>query len=670
MTQQEAQIEIEKLSDLLRQFQHEYYVLGRPSVTDMEYDRLFDTLSALENEFPQLKDPNSPTARVGSDLSEDFPEVEHSIPVLSLDKAYTADEVVAWMEKTVKNTGQDLTFTIEEKIDGVSIVLYYQDGTLVRAVTRGNGTIGNDVTGNVRTIGAVPLQLPKPVNIAVRGEIFLKKDDFKVINNKLETPYANPRNLASGTLRRIKSAEVAVVPLDIFIYEGFFEDEERPSHHEIIEELKEMGFKINERFGIFKGAADDVHEYIEKSVQERDGLPYEIDGLVIKVDEIGIRENLGYTGHHPRWAIAFKFESPVGETTIRAIDVQVGRTGRITPVGRVDPVAIGGAAISNVTLHNQAYIDMLEIPIGDIVEVSRRGDVIPAVERVIEKNEESAGFWKMPDICPACNTEIVQKGAHAFCPNYDCPDQVKGRLFFFIGRGQMDIDGLGNETMDVLIKQGLVNRIDDLYTCDFSQLLELHGFGEKKVALMEKGIKDTFSRPFEKVMVSLGLPDIGASVIESLVEAGYNTIDKIYELCDEGDIETFTQIDRIGEKTAESIIRELSNPKVREVIAKLRSYGLSFEAEIKENRLHEDELVFKDQSWCVTGSFESFKPRDLAKDEIKKRGGKVVSSVTGKTTHLLAGEKAGSKMKKALDLGVIVVSEEEFLSLLNNEVSG
>jgi DNA ligase (NAD+) len=489
MKRTDAQKRAAELSRTLRDLQRAYFVDSRPLVSDAEYDRLFDELVSIEAEFPDLASADSPARRVGSDLTQDLPEVAHTLPVLSLDKSYTAEELSSWIAKTTRNAGRELSFVCEEKIDGASIVLYYEEGLLARAVTRGNGLVGNDVTGNVKTIGAVPLRLPRPLTLAARGEVFLARSLFDSINSKLEEPYANPRNFASGSLRRVKSSEVAGIPLGIFVYEGFLQPAPA-THHETLELLQELGFRLNPRTGFFSdsgqaaeaarrhpewrtGSLGDLVGFIESQRRERKDLDYEIDGVVVKVDELAVRESLGYTGHHPRWAVAFKFESPQGATTVRAIDVQVGRTGRITPVARVEPVKLSGATISNVTLHNQEYIDLLELAIGDRVAVSRRGDVIPAVERVLEKNESGASTWKLPAACPTCAKGLVRRGAHHFCPNEDCPDQVRGRLAFFVGRGQMDIEGIGPETIEVLLSNGLVKDPADLYYFDPAKLLDL-----------------------------------------------------------------------------------------------------------------------------------------------------------------------------------------------------
>jgi DNA ligase (NAD+) len=670
--------EAERLRELLRRYQHEYYVLARPSVSDQEYDRLFDRLLELERLDPELSADDSPTRRVGSDLTQELPEVPHSVPVLSLDKAYTADELSSWMQKCRKAGGRRLSFVAEEKIDGSSIVLYYEQGRLARAVTRGNGLVGNDVTGNVRTIRAVPLLLSRPVTVAVRGEIFLPRPLFDSINTRMETPYANPRNLAAGTLRRVKSSEVAVVPLDIFVYEGHFGEAPPETHVAILEQLEALGFKCNPRTAVFAdpedqaglrarhprwrvGGFEELEGYLEQSRRQRAQLPYDIDGLVVKVNELAAREALGFTGHHPRWAMAFKFEAPEAESVVERIEVQVGRTGRITPVARIRPVRLSGSTIANATLHNQDYVDLLELAIGDRVSISKRGDVIPAVERVSEKNEQGNTTWRMPGACPACGTSLVVQGAHHFCPNPDCPDQVRGRLRFFVGRDQMDMENVGPETLEVLIQRGLVRDVQDLYSFDPAALLELPGFGEKKVELIRAGIAASKSRPFRRVLVALGVPELGQKVVELLCDAGFHDMDSLLRLADRGDPAPLLAIHGIGERTAETLLAELSRPEVRRRIAALRRAGLNFR---EQARAAPARGPFQGQVWCVTGSFQRFKPRELAMEEVKKRGGKVSASVTSKTTHLLAGENPGSKLDKARELGVRIVDETEFLRLL------
>ncbi len=674
--------EIRKLSDLLSLYQNAYYVKNKPLVSDIEYDRLFDRLLDLEQNNPDLVLPDSPSMRVGSDLSKDIPEVTHTIPVLSLDKGYTVDSIRDWMDKTISKAGSDLSFVVEEKIDGVSIVLYYKNGILDLAATRGNGSVGNDITNNVKTIKSVPLRLSEAVDIIVRGEIYLPLAEFEKLNSQLEIPFANPRNLTAGTLRRKKSIDVASIPLDIFIYEGFHNKSEM-DHVEILGYLKKLGFKVSSSIAVFssstaliksgskkndsewfRGDFDSLSEYVEKHTEERKNLPYEIDGLVIKVNETKVRESLGFTGHHPRWAIAYKFESPEGTTSIKDIDIQVGRTGRITPVARVEPVFIGGSTISNVTLHNQDYINLLELAIGDIVSVSKRGDVIPAVERVIDKNENDNTVWQIPSICPSCNEGLIKKGAHLFCVNTECPDQIKAKIFFFLGKNQMDIDNFGPETADFLIDQNFIRRIPDIYNFEFDRLKGQPGFGAKKIKLISDGVKISLTQPYSRVLPSLGIPELGKKAVELLIAAGFRDVDDLIKIALEQDSEKLVSIKGIGVRTAAIIIAEFSSQIILDLIEDLKTAGLNFvEKEISPKDLLPQ--ICENQIWCITGSFENFKPRSAAGEEITKRGGKTTTSVTGKTTHLLAGTAAGSKLVKAQNLGTKIISENEFMEMLN-----
>lgn len=674
-----------ELSKLLTEYQRAYYVTGRALVSDMEYDRLFDELMLLEKEHPEVRTPDSPTQRVGSDLSSDFPEVEHSIPVLSLDKAYSDSEILSWTKKTMKNTGENLSFVLEEKLDGFSIVLYYEHGLLARAVTRGNGFIGNDVTANVKTIHSVPLRLTETVDIAVRGEVFLRKAEFERINATLSEPYANPRNLAAGTIRRNKSSETAQVPLSIYVYEGFWSEPVNITDHiQILSRLKNLGFAVDPHLSFFcrteeeakrrlqeacldgrAGSFDDIPKAIEEYTKARADLPYEIDGLVVKVNELSTREELGYTGHHPRWAIAYKFEAPQAQTQVLDIDVQVGRTGRITPMARIKETQLSGSTIRNITLHNQDYVDELELAIGDTVAISKRGDVIPAVENVIEKNELGNTTWKMPERCPVCNTPLVVRGAHHFCPNRDCPAQAKGRLAFFCGKGQMDIEGLGPKTIETLYDNGFVKNIAELYTFDFSRLRGLEGFGGtegKKIEGMKMAIEQSRRTPFRSVLVSLGIPEFGRKAVDLVCDAGYDSMDKLLDVADRHDVEALSAIHGIGGVTANLIIDGLNSEDTRILIDDLRKAGLQMQDEKEDGPILEQ--IFQGQSWCVTGSFVNFNPRSKAMDEIKRRGGTEVSGVSRKTTCLLAGSGAGSKIDKAREFGVRIVTEEEFMSML------
>lgn len=653
--------EVSTLSELLRGYQHEYYVLAKPTISDIEFDKLMDRLLALEAEYPELVALDSPSHRVGSDLVSDLPEARHSVPVLSLDKVYSTQELVSWTVKLAASGAK--RFVIEEKLDGASVVLYYEKGILDRAITRGNGETGNLVTANVRTIGTIPLRLPRQLTGAVRGEVFLTRSDFERIAAGSEIPYASPRNLAAGSIRRVKSSDVAAMPLRIFCYESFF-DSQPESHWASLELLRELGFPVNPSTALIEGSAEEVaarlEAYVGKSTKNRATLDWEIDGLVLKVDDFGVREQLGYTGHHPRWAMAFKFENPQGQSRLLSIDVQVGRTGRITPVARIEPVQISGTTISNVTLHNEDYIQTLELGLGDSIVVSRRGDVIPAIERVLEKTSEQV--WSFPERCPCCDSLLEKRGAHHFCPNFECPDRQLGRLMFFCARDQMDIEGLGSETIEFFWKEGLLHDIPDIYSLPYDKITGLPGFGEKKVAGIRAGIEKSLESPYRKVLASLGLPDLGPKACELILDAGYHSIDDLFRLADEGRVAELAAIKGLGDKTVEKFAGYFASPDFRNLTAKLRAAGLQFTEETGADGVDANG-PFAGQVWCVTGSFETFKPRDLAMELVKKHGGRISSDVSSKTSHLLAGSGAGSKLAKAEKLGVTVVDEATFLAM-------
>ncbi len=684
-----AKEEIQSLTEKLISYQDTYYKEGVSLVSDSEYDRLTDRLIELEKEYPEYALPSSPTRRVGSDLTSDFPEVEHTIPVLSLDKAYSKDEVLSFFSRSIEKEGGALSFVAEEKIDGISMVLYYEDGILTRAVTRGNGSVGNDVTPNIVTIKSVPLELKEKVDIAVRGEVYLPKADFEKVNASLpeDEKAANARNLAAGTVRRQKSSDCARVPLDMYCYEGFWSDKSQTpeDHLHILSKLKELGFRINPDFAYIAESEEEAKKalervnlggsaysfsslssYIERMTEKRPTLDHEIDGLVFKINELDVREKFGYTVHHPRWAIAYKFESPHSQSKLLSVTCQVGRTGRITPVAEIEPVALGGSTIRRATLHNQEYIDELELAVGDTVSITKRGDVIPAVEEVIEKNEEGNTTYKLPTLCPCCSTPLEKRGAHTYCPNFNCPDQAKGRLSYFASRDQMDIDTLGPKTIDILFSQGILKNTEDIYTADYTKAVGLPGIGEKTVSSIIESVKKSKEQPFKTVLASLGIPEIAKKSAEILIAGGFDNIDKIIQAATSDDIKAFTSIKGMGEETAANIIKTFKDENFMRMVNALRESGLHFSVDM-DKKEEEKEKIFSGEVWCVTGSFASFNPRSKALEEIEKRGGRTVSSVTGKTTHLLVGTGGGSKRADAERLGVKIVDEKEFLSLIGRE---
>lgn len=667
--------------------QRAYYVDSNPIMSDVEFDVLFDKLSKLESEHPEFYDANSPTAKIGSDIDNELPEREHSVPVLSLDKCYSAEDMLGWIKRTQDKFPSQIELSIEPKIDGSGVVLYYDNGELQYALTRGNGYIGNDITANVKTIRNIPLKISYTGKVAVRGEIYITTKDFEEYNkNYGDNRYANPRNLASGCSRRLKSSEVAECPLRIFVYECFPENQIFSSHLENMIFMKENGLPVNSYFGFFTsqnineelrdkinrafpdstiGNLQNAVEYLLKFSQIRKTLDYDIDGLVIKVNDIALREKLGMTEHHPRWAIAYKFDAPTAQTILKGVTFQVGRGGRITPVALLQPVELAGSVISRATLHNEDYIQMLGINIGDTVNISKRGDVIPAVEEVVEKGENIEPL-SFPEKCPSCASILVKDGAHHFCANSECPKKMLGRLQYFAGRNQMNIESLGDKTLEFLFENKMIIQISDIYTFDFWKLLGTEGYGEKKIRNIFQSVEESKKNPFSVVLVSLGLKDIGGKAAEILVN-NFHSVDKIIEVAQKKNLQFFTDIDGFGETLAQSVIDSFNDEKLLEQIKILKNVGLKF-AEDEKNE-QETNLFLSGTRWVVTGSFATFKPREKAAELIKKYGGEVLSSVSGKTTHLLCGEEAGSKLEKARSVGANIVDEQTFIKMIEENTA-
>ncbi len=675
---------MEVLAAELLRHQHLYYVLARPEISDAEYDRRLDELVQLEERYPQYAGPNSPSRRVGSDLDGSFPERPHAVPVLSLDKLYEAREAAQWLRKTAAACGNDPGFTVEEKIDGASIVLYYERGELQHALTRGNGLAGSDVSDNVRTIRQVPLRIAEAGSLAVRGEIYITRDDFARFNAGLPEKYANPRNLAAGSLRNLKSSLTARVPLNIFVYEGFFPMGENSGrdHLEVLARLRDLGFRINPRLGffcdseprrrkaqeLFPGAVSaplaGVEDYLLRLGTARAGVAYDVDGLVLKLADLEMRQELGFTAHHPRWAMAYKFEAPQARSELLDVLVQVGRNGRVTPVALLRPVRLSGSTVTRATLHNQDTIDMLELGIGDQVAISKRGDVIPAVDEVLEKSEANPSVYRLPERCPFCASRLVRDGAHHFCRNGSCPERQRRALSYFCAREQMDIESLGEKTIAFLYGKGWLRTIPDIYCFDYARLEGEEGFKERKIARIRAGVEKSREQPFARVLAALGFEGLAAAVAAALIAHGFDDVDKIIAGAARGDWEAFAAVEGIGEVTARQLVDHFTAAANLELIARLRDAGLRFRAEGPSAERIDDS--FAGQVWVITGSFESFNPRSLAADEIRRRGGRVAENVTARTTHLLAGASPGSKLAKAEKLKVQVISESGFLERLQS----
>lgn len=669
---------MEQLARELLRHQHLYYVLARPEISDAEYDRLLDELVQLEKRHPRFAGPNSPSRRVGSDLDGSFPERPHAVPVLSLDKVYDAAAAAQWLRKTADFCGAGSAFTVEEKIDGASIVLYYQGGELLHALTRGNGLVGNEVGDNVRTIGQVPLRVAEAGALAVRGEVYITRADFERYNAGLEEKYANPRNLAAGSLRNLKSAQTARVPLNLFAYEGHFAAS--PADHlEVLARLRGLGFRVNDRLAYFcddslrrrraqelfseaeAGPLSAVEEFLRRRGAERGQVAYDIDGLVIKLADLPARQELGFTAHHPRWAMAYKFEAPQARTVLLDVQVQVGRNGRVTPVALLGPVALAGSTVTRATLHNQDYIDMLELGPGDLVAVSKRGDVIPAVDEVLEKSETDPSVFRLPELCPFCASRLAREGAHHFCRNALCPERQRRALAYFCAREQMDIETLGEKTIAFLYEKGWVRAIPDIYRFDYSRLEGEEGFKERKVARIRQSVEKSKEQPFRRVLAALGFEGLAAAVAQALIDHGFADIERILEAAAGDDWQAFAAVEGIGEATARQLVAHFRDPANLELIRELRAAGLRFREEGAAQRLDDS---FAGQVWVITGSFAAFNPRSQAAGEIRRRGGRVAESVSARTTHLLAGANPGSKLARAEKLQVRVVFESEFQELI------
>ncbi|EQA34934.1 DNA ligase (NAD+) [Leptospira inadai serovar Lyme str. 10] len=655
----DAQKEMRVLEKEIRHHQYLYYVKNKPIISDFEFDKKFKRLQSLEHAYPKLMDPASPTLTVGSDLDKDFQKFTHKLPVLSLENTYSEEDLLDWIQKTDPNG----LYSVEWKIDGASLMLYYENGVLANGVTRGTGGVGDDVTDNIRTIRSIPLRLEEDISVYLRGEVYMTYKDFEEFNESYEGKFANPRNLASGSLKQKNSMEVAKRPLRIFTYDAFFPDTKLKfkTHAEVMKRAEDLKFPLPPDTKLIPGV--EVAAAIREFRKKKEKLGFPTDGLVIKLNDLAQRQALGYTSHSPRWARAYKFDSLMKESKIVGIDYAVGRTGKITPRAEIEPINLAGTTVTFATLHNQDYIDELGIGIGATVRVSKRGEIIPAVEEVVIPGKK---VFKIPHICPSCGSQTRKRedSVDQFCPNVECPDRVKNGIIFFCSRKQMDIEGLGEKQIEFLYDQGYIKDLADLYELGKyrEKLLEEDGYGEKSVNLILKGIEDSKKKDFRFVLSSLGLREIGPKVAELLIEHGYESMDSIIEAANSSSkSESLLEIPGIGPSTVEAIVESFTDKRILRLVDRLKKVGVKMKADPIAKA---DKQPFAGQTWCVSGSFEHFQPREKAIDLVVFYGGKKVGSVSSKTTHLLAGPGAGSKLEKAKELGVVIVSEEEFLELL------
>ena len=672
-TRDEAEKRIATLRDEIRRHEHLYYVLDRPEISDPEYDALDRELRDLEAQFPDLVTPDSPTQRVGEKPSEEFPSFVHRVPMLSLDNTYSADELREFEERIFRVVGKrEIAYVAELKIDGLSMALHYEGGRLSRAVTRGDGVRGDDVTPNARAIRAIPLVLrgdDVPAGLEARGEVYLPRTRFEAINREREEaeeePFANPRNAAAGTMKSLDARVVAKRGLDAFLYAIAHVEGAAPrSQWEALERLRSWGLRTNPTSRRCVGL-DEVMAFVEEWREGRAALEYEIDGVVLKVDDFALQEELGFTSKFPRWAIAYKYPAMQAATVVEAIEVQVGRTGKLTPVAHLAPVALAGATVSRATLHNEEEIARKDVRVGDTVLIERGGEVIPKVVRVVEeKRPAGAVAWRPPERCPACSTRAVKPEGEVDrrCPNASCPAQLEERLKHFSRREAMDIEGLGDVVVHELMARGLVRDFADLYALRFADLAPLFAPKAKKgeslgAKNLLAGIEASRSRELRRLLFGLGIRFVGERAA-LLLARHFRSLDALAA----ADVEAIDDIYEIGPAVAESVHAWFGDPANRRLVERLKAAGLR----VEEGEAHAGSRAFQGMQFVLTGTLESM-TRDEAKAAIESRGGRVTSSVSKKTSIVVAGGEAGSKLDKAKELGVRTVDEAAFRTMLSPE---
>jgi len=665
----EVKEEMDTLVAELNQHNYNYYVLAMPTIGDYEFDKKLKHLTELEKANPDFADPNSPTQRVGGDVTKNFITVKHKYPMLSLGNTYNEQDLRDFDERIRKAIGDNFEYVCELKFDGLSISLTYENGKLSRAVTRGDGTQGDDVTANVKTIHTIPHQLKNtnaPEHFEIRGEIFMHKAAFLRLNAAREElgeiPYANPRNFASGTIKMQDSKEVAKRPLDGFIYFLYTDKNEFKTHWDSLNAVKDWGFHVCENNRLVN-SIDDVLAFIHHWEDERFKLSYDIDGIVIKVNSYAQQQELGFTAKSPRWAISYKYKAAEVETILEKVTYQVGRTGAVTPVANLKPVLLAGTTVKRATLHNANEIGRLDLHEGDTVFVEKGGEIIPKIIKVnLDKRLANATKVNYLHNCPECGTELIRKEGEAvhYCPNDEgCPPQIVGKIQHFIGRKAMNIDGLGDETIETFFKRGLIKHISDLYTLHqkSEELKGIERFGERSIDNMLAGIEKSKEMPFEKVLFGLGIRYVGETVAKKLA-AGVKNIDKLAT----ASLEELIAIDEIGQRIAESIIEYFGNQEHLKQIELLKLAGLAFEIEEKVITLDSDTLIGK--TFVISGVFEQYS-RDELKDLIEANGGKILSSISAKLNFLVAGDNMGpSKLEKATKLNIPIISDTELLAMI------
>ncbi len=649
---------IDELCEVLEKHNHSYYVLDNPTVSDYDYDMLMQELKSLEEQYPQYKRFDSPTQRVGGESLNTFAKVSHTVQMGSLQDVFSLESVNEFAQRC--KTAVDAQFVVEPKIDGLSVSLEYRDGIFLRGSTRGDGFVGEDVTENLKTIGSIPLKLSKNLPyLEVRGEVYMSRESFnslvKVQEENSEQPFKNPRNAAAGSLRQKNPKITAQRRLDIFVFNiQQIEGEEITSHKQSLDYLRQLGFKVIPDY-----IKTDSYEIIEKHINQigesRSDLPYDIDGVVVKVDSFAQREELGATSKYPKWAVAYKFPPEEKQTTLLDVELNVGRTGAITPVAIFTPVILAGTSVARAVLHNQEFISERDIRIGDTIVVRKAGDIIPEVVKSVAHAENSVPYH-LPEKCPVCSEKAIRYKDEAVlrCVNPQCGAQLIKNIIHFASRDAMNIDGLGDAIVNQLVENGLISCVSDLYTLTEQQLCELEGFAPKSAANLVKSIENSKLMPLDRLVFALGIRGIGSAAAKLLCEK-FDSMQKIID----AQADDILNIDGFGDIMAQSVVDAMNDEKRLAEIERLRSFGLNMTFESEKS----DDLRFVGKTFVVTGTLENMK-RDEAKKLIENYGGKVSGSVSKKTDYVLAGEDAGSKLTKAQELGITIISKEELLQML------
>lgn len=668
MDMKQAEKRIKELQEVLTQYGYEYYVLDKPTISDHEYDQLLRELISLENQFPQFITPDSPTQRVGGAVLEGFKKVEHRVPMLSLSNAFNEQDLRDFDRRVRQALGEDYEYVCELKIDGLAISLRYENGKFVQGATRGDGTVGEDITVNLRTVKSIPLKLKENVTIEVRGECFMPKKSFVELNRQREAKgeelFANPRNAAAGSLRQLDPKIAASRNLDVFLYSiGENHVSHIEKHSEFLDYLDQIGLKTNKERKVCP-TLDDVLKYVEEWESKRPELPYEIDGIVIKVDRFDQQKKLGYTVKSPRWAIAYKFPAEEVETKLIDVELSVGRTGVVTPTAILEPVRVAGTTVQRASLHNEDLIKEKDIRVGDFVIIKKAGDIIPEVVRPLpEKRTGEEQPFAMPEQCPECGSELVRLDEEVAlrCINPKCPAQIREGLIHFVSRNAMNIDGLGEKVITQLFDKNLVSNVADLYKLKYDQLIVLERMGDKSVNNLLSAIEASKDNSLERLLFGLGIRHVGAKAARILAEH-YEHIDRLMAATEE----ELQSINEIGEKMANSIVTYFQLPEVKELITELKNLGVNVTYKgPKVSRSEQIESAVAGKTIVLTGKLERYS-RSKAKEKLEQLGAKVTGSVSKNTDVVIAGTDAGSKLKKAQDLGIEVWNEEQLVELLND----